>query len=201
MFSKNNILRNSIFLVAFFLLAGADCSRPGSEPTCYISEEFKSYVIFNQGSNWIYIDQNQNKDTVEIVNLEKSIEDGPYTYPHEKYIITVWSSIRGEEKSFSQCVSNSRIGCDGFSILSGRHDLSFFCCCEEGTQEGTLTSLRLLDSLVISNSMYYNIRVFESDSLSLQVNKKLYYAKNIGLIKYEDFDDNIWELVKYDVFQ
>ncbi len=40
-----------------------------------------------------------------------------------------------------------------------------------------------------------------ADSLNPQTNKKLYYAKNVGLIMYEDFDDNIWELVEYDVFQ
>jgi len=202
MFISNRLFRNSLYLVIFILLNSADCSKPGSEPTCYISEEFKSYVIFNDGSYWVYQDQSGNWDTVKIIKTEHTIIDNPYTSPRERYNITTGSTIYGERKYIAQCEHVYRIGCDNFSKYSTNYysPILFFCCCEEGINYENLKYLQQLDSMVVNSSIFYNIKEFESDSINPQTARKLYYSQKIGLIMYEDFEGNNWHLVDYSVF-
>ena len=64
---KNLTFRYLLLAIIYLLLNGADCSKSKNEPTCYISEEFKSYGIFNEGSYWIFQDQFNNSDTVAVM--------------------------------------------------------------------------------------------------------------------------------------
>ena len=84
-----------------------------------------------------------------------------------------------------------------FSTVYYTH-VMFFCCCEEGIPYKNLIFLRELDSIEVNNTFYYNIKVFESDSINPQTIRKFYYAKNTGLIMYEDFENNNWILIEYE---
>ncbi len=176
----------------FILFNNANCSKKETEPVYYISDELKSYVIFNKGSFWIYQNQNGIKDTVSITNLNQVIIDNPHGQPFEKIFITKSSTITGSEKFFSMC--NYDRYCFYSSSISTPY--SFFCCCEPNTKYSGLTYKGVVD-LTIHNDYFPEALYFVSDSTHTKSLKDLYYAKNIGLIKYNDYENNEWDLIKY----
>ncbi len=199
---KNLTFRFLLLAFTYLLLNGADCSKSKNEPTCYIPNEFKSYGVFNEGSYWVYHDQFNNSDTVTVKSNMRSIIDGPYSYPMERYEITTISTIRDESRYIAQCRDN-QLMCSGFSVLETMNlpSIQFFCCCDEGTRYENLQYVNQLDSMVIHDETYYHVRIFESDSVNALSLRKLYYAEHIGLIQYEDYESNSWKLTKHSVSQ
>jgi hypothetical protein len=197
---KNLTFRYLLLAIIYLLLNGADCSKSKNEPTCYIPDEFKSYGVFNEGSYWVYHDQFNNSDTVTVKSNIHSIIDGPYSYPMERYEITTISTMRDESRYIAQCLDNPLM-CTSFSILETLNPaaIQFFCCCDEGTRYENLQYISQLDSMVIHDETYYYVRIFESDSVNVHSLSKLYYAENIGLIQYEDYESNSWKLTKHSV--
>ncbi len=199
---RNLTFRYVLLTITYLLLNGADCSKSKNEPTCYISEEFKSYGIFNEGSYWIFQDQFNNIDTVTVKSSIHSIIDGPYSFPMERYEISTISTIRDETRYIAQCVDN-QLMCSGFSILETINlpSIQFFCCCDEGTRYENLQYVNQLDSMVINDETFYHIKIFASDSVNVHSLSKLYYAEHIGLIQYEDYESNSWKLTKHNLSQ
>lgn len=188
--------------VLFILLNNADCSRSKNEPTSYFSDEFKSYVIFNEGSSWVYGNQFNDRDTVVLSSVEHSFIDLPYSYPAERFELTTTSTINEEKKYLAQCNGGNELSCSNFSILAQRdfYPLLFFCCCDEGFKDENLQFVNQLDSIEINDEMYFDIKIFKSDSIDSQSLSTLYYAKNIGLIQYEDYNSNVWKLLDHNIF-
>ncbi|MCD4680212.1 MAG: hypothetical protein K8S00_07475, partial [Bacteroidales bacterium] len=184
MFNPNRLFRIALYIIIFIILNSADCSKPDSEPTCYISEEFKSYVIFNEGSYWIYQNQFNIIDTIKVIKTEHSILDGPYTHPFELYNISTISSLIGDTKFKAKCWDMNYVDCTNFNVYSPDYIYSilFFCCCAEGKKYENLTYLHQLDSIEVDSTVFYNIKVFESDSINPQTARRSYYSQNIGLI-------------------
>jgi hypothetical protein len=200
---KNQYFRYLLLSILFILLNNADCSRSKNEPTSYLSDEFKSYVIFNEGSSWVYGNQFNDKDTVILISIEHSFIDLPYTYPVERYNFTTTSTINEEKKYLAQCIEGQGIGCSNFSVLSTNYfnPKLFFCCCDEGFNYENLQFVNQLDSLEINDEMYFDVKIFKSDSIDSQSLSTLYYAKNIGLIQYEDFNSIVWKLLNHNLLQ
>lgn len=196
----NRLLTTIKLLLLLIILNSADCSLK-KEPTCHISEEFKSYIVFKEGSYWIYQNQSGNMDTIKIIRQEHSILDSPYNYPSERYTITTESNKDGSKTYFAQSEDLNMILCKSFSQYTTNYyyPVLFFCCCDPGSRVENLTFQSQLDSIEISGNWFFNVKVFESDSINPQTKKTLYYSKYIGLIMYEDFNDNTWQIINYSV--
>lgn len=186
--------------IIFILFNQADCSH-NDDPTCYFTNEFNSYTIFAKDSFWVYQNQDGTKDTVRITKIERLIIDGYHSYPDERFNITKTSTLSGTEKFYALCQdADNPIGCDHYNTFRSNysHQCYFFCCCEEGKKFQTLTYVGELD-IIVHEIDYPQTRHFISDSLFSTSLKAQYYAPNIGLVKYEDFDQNTWELIDYKV--
>lgn len=188
-----------LLLILFGLLSKADCSREKNEPVCYMSEDFKEYVVFGSGSFWIYQSQSGLIDTVQMIDTKLSIEDSPYIYPIEMYTGYKKSTVNGTEYFMSRC-EGTMIDCENLSTLYGGEiwQLLFFCCCEEGRRIENLIYISE-DSISLNGVFYNDVKHFESDSLHTQSFKHFYYVKGIGLVKYENFMGEEWELLEYNI--
>ncbi len=187
---------------AFLLLNSADCSKTKEGEICLLEQEFKSFIIFKEGTFWIYRNQAGVEDTVKIIKSVRSVENSPYSYSVELYRITQQSSINGESNYIARCQKINSTGCSSFSEYSlvDYSKCLFFCCCETGTSYNNLKYSKQIDSLIIQNSVFHDIKIFESDSLYPNSPKKLYYADKFGLIKYETYDKNQWILINQGIY-
>jgi len=52
------------------------------EPTYYMSEEFKDYVLFPEGSWWVYENQYGQIDSINLFSQDTEIKDGKDNYPY-----------------------------------------------------------------------------------------------------------------------
>lgn len=192
--------RNLLLIALYALINSADCSMR-KETICHISNELKSYVIFNKGSYWIYQNQLGYRDTVKIQNIKFSIIDMVYSNPVERYEISIKSSLIYETKYIAQCSTGNEISCGNlnFLVTNNFSNILFFCGCDEGKEYQNLQFIEQIDSLYFYDEMFYNIKVFKSDSINNSSLSKLYYAKGVGLIKYEDFNSNVWQLMNYNI--
>lgn len=66
----SNIYRVSLLLVILFLFNQADCSRRRNLPVVYLSQRFKDYANFKEGTCWIYQNELGENDTVSITKYE-----------------------------------------------------------------------------------------------------------------------------------
>lgn len=69
------------------------------------------------------------------------------------------------------------------------------------TEEGGLISFK--DSVIIKNKTFKDILKldYKQKPLSYEIIKQAWYAKHYGLIKYETWDNKIWELINYKINQ
>lgn len=179
------------------------------KPTYYMSEEFKDYVFFPEGSWWFYENQYGQKDSVylfwkktKIVKNSKTVE---YNYEMFKQHLT---------SSFY----DSLFGSGGAELAGTKQPSTYF----EGSLENetnvfpqfftgkdvdyvlplnnNLKYTQFQDSLKIFDNTFFYVKKFEIiDQEGQQQPKFIWYAKNVGVIKKEMFDSTIWKLKDYHI--
>jgi len=205
----NNTFKLLTGALVFLVFNCADCSGVKKEPSCNISNEFKSYVIFGVGSYWVYKSDEGILDTTKIISIERTIYDGPSMYPTESFRIYKNSSLKGDLLFEATCGSASvgdRHGCDenttAYIFINTEYlQEYFFCCCEPDSNSIYANHYLGEDSVTINNIFYSHLKKFFNDSLNAETIKLLYYAKGIGLVKYEDYQENNWELIEHSIIE
>lgn len=202
------VFKYAILPFMIILLGLAACSKGEDEKkenaTCYLSDEFKSYTVFNEGSYWIFCNQDSIMDTITLTDSKFYIDNYPNGYPSEKYQKVLSSSRIQEigEPFFGVCEDIDDTNCRNYNRLGGgfTRSLVFFCACEEGTRIENLTYVNT-DSATINGVLYNEVKFFESDTTSFYqyTHRFLLYAKDIGLIKYKDYKGNTWEIIAYNI--
>ncbi len=205
-----------VFLPLIILIS---CGKP---EYVHLSDEFKSFTIFPEGSYWVYEKLNDGFiDTmiVEKVSLEFQSEHAESNVKVESGSIQYQTRLSGKIVGWIRNSSYSE-SCNTMSsilIYNSTHDTlntaggqfldignEFFCCCNPGSKslfDPIHEYSGIIDSISVSGINYFNVRLFTTiidDSLFIQQNpglvKKSYFAKNIGLIKWEQFNGNEWEV-------
>ncbi len=221
---KESILNRLItFLVLMPLIILISCGKP---EYIYLSDEFKSYTIFPAGSYWVYEKVNTRFiDTmiVESVSLEFHSEHAESNVKVESGNIKYQTKLSGKIIGHIGTINSFPNSCESMSsilIYNSTHDTlntaggqfldvgnEFFCCCEPGTFswfDPIHEYSGIIDSVIVGGVKFVTVRLFTTiidDSLFIQQNpnlvKKSYFAKNVGLIKWEQFNGNVWELKEY----
>ncbi|MCD4731842.1 MAG: hypothetical protein K8R74_14645 [Bacteroidales bacterium] len=217
---KESILNQLItFLVLMPLIILTSCGKP---EYVHLSDEFKSFTIFPAGSYWVYEEINSGFiDTmiVERVSIEFQSEHAESNVKVESGNIQYQTRLSGKIVGWIRNSSYSE-GCNTMSsilIYNSTHDTvntaggqfldvgnEFFCCCDPGTISW-FDQIReysgIIDSISIGDTNFFDVKLFTTivdDSLFIQQNldlvKKSYFAKNVGLIKWEQFNGNEWEV-------
>ncbi len=222
---KNTILYHFVNLMILVqILSFTSCQK---SEYIYLSSEFKSFVVFPEGSYWIYEEILSGFSDTLIV--EKLLID---TRPEhtESNIYVESGSIQYQTKSSGKIIglistSSTSNECSSMSSIliynSKNEPLNpinnmfldvgnqFFCCCDSGTLnrfDPIIEYSGTIDSISIGESSFYNIRIFTNiieDSLFIEQNpglvKKSFFSRNVGLIKWEQFNGNVWELKEYKI--
>jgi len=204
-----NIYKIILATMAFILFNNADCSH--KKPDCYISDEFKSYVIFGKDSFWVYQNNLGVLDTVEVVEVRRTITGGvgsPFSNL-EEFIIKCKSTLHGDIDYFAPCASAEIIGfgnCDDNPTLLQVYNQDyniildlFYCCCDPNPTSNTSTKYLGIDSTIVNGVVYNNLMKFKYDSLYPGSSKIHYYKQNTGLVKYERYNGETWELIDYKI--
>ena len=193
-----------ISILASVLFLSSCCQ---DSETYMVPESFKQYFYFPAGSWWVYKNQFGVFDTLSIQSVESEIErlQVEDCNKFERLSIKYHSTVSGDMKAgivcrdkdvFFFCFSNPE-NCffnniTNMPILAGNEHRSFAC---NSQIDWSMVDLLRVGELIYSD-VYFNQSIFISQMYdTYPVN--CFFAKNVGLIKKELKNGQIWELVDY----
>lgn len=204
---KSSIFKPLQFMAVVLTLIFAGCC-PHAE-TYKVPEDFKQYFYFPEGSWWVYENQSGLIDTLTIQSVSSEIEKmqaedcnkferlsvkfhSTQSYDMEANIVCHAENIfyfcfSNPDKSFYNNITN-------MPILAGNEHRIFACTSE--------VDWSIVDSLLVGGIKYSNVYFNQSINVSQSYDTypvNCYFAKNIGLIKRELQNGEIWELVDYKI--
>ena len=199
-----------LFITALFTIFAA-CDKPDDPvETYYLDKEMYDYVIFPTGSWWVYEEENSGqKDTVKVIKTDHLINDRTSIgYNFEMYFNKNFSSLYNAEfitraTAFTEGYLNKSV----LEVESGTNlavSTDFISEMENGDtlnlgQVGEIYAYKE-DIIEISNTEYTNIRYFEKELETGPTHVKVsYFSKNIGLIKKELWNGELWNLIDYHI--
>jgi hypothetical protein len=198
-----------ILLLIFicFSLMGSSCCNKDEAPIVYIPLDttFLSYCAFPVGSWWVYEEQNTGQRdsfyvayyyTETMKNSDENLNYYELGYRITTLIDTFnfgarpWGDESGYRHKFTEYynVNNGTLSADRF----------FYPISITDTVNYNLFLKNVLDTITINSILYTNIYVMANKS-SVYNNKikTEYYCKNVGVIKRELFNGEIWEIENY----
>ncbi|MBI4647995.1 MAG: hypothetical protein HY738_15770 [Bacteroidia bacterium] len=140
-----------------------------------IPEEMKSYVMFPEGSYWIYRDSATGvfdsvilkRQEIEIVKYDE--ESNKCFEEIEQYFYYSFDNLyirhRGTISSYHNLLGDYFNGDIGDSLSNG------------------LKYIALYDSFYINNTFYFEVKYFYNYSNTTRWNRRSYWVENIGIIK------------------
>ena len=190
----------SILLMVILL---SNCDKKNKEPLyCLMQQEFKDYTVFTEGDYWVYMNNIGVKDSIVLIKqtiTQETNNEVKYNYLHQLF-------LKNESDTFRQITNFISNRCE--YNLQNNNSILFFYPAVIGNyssmglyQNYELKLVTILDSMEMYNKVYRDIMIFEDTISSYYDFKKIYYSRNIGLIKKEEFDGTIWELINYNVNQ
>ena len=209
---KSLIFKILFFGAAVYLLQG--CFNHKTEYS-YLDQEVKDYYVFKEDSYWIYQDSLTNStDSVVLKQVVHDFEKkrnrmGNITFLHETYRQEYCHYL--SDTSFilsSFLVSYSGLSFPAIAFNLENHNthyrILYFC----------YAAIQYPIEYCIGEHIFYNVINFEhsttyllNDSIWLNNKNKSYWAKNVGLIRYEIYSSdtttilNTYNLIKYNVSQ
>ena len=214
----------ALYVIALVVLLNAceGCDYGGYKP---MPAEFKSYTVFSKGSYWIYKDSaSALLDSINEydANYEKSSHGGPdFEYGHDAWTF-YYNSSQQSIKSFQRQITmreNVRVF-ESFYLYvytedtqTGDHQFYpvYFAAdtlkstWEYGYNDGVgiveITYKELIPSMTIGSNVFTDVKMFEHNRLlngsPNTLTRRIYVAKNVGIIRRELFNGEVWELQKY----
>ncbi|MDP4281720.1 MAG: hypothetical protein Q8867_06165 [Bacteroidota bacterium] len=198
-----------ITIIVIILGFNISCKKEKSY-TYYISQELKTYAVFQPGSYWVY----KNELTGVLDSSYINIPPG-YTYTHlgEHLSDPIWESCNTlycGNFIYSSYVDQDKYAIDFYSwgstcLMSNKFKPGFLY---EIQSNMYFKDVDEIDSLVINNNKYYHVlntqylskSIFDGDSIIYSY----YLVKSLGLIKISKKVHNIdtsWSLLRYHVVQ
>jgi hypothetical protein len=177
-----------------------------------MSDEFKSYAVLPKGSYWIFEEVSTKEiDSVYLYKADVQMKNGESKlgYNYERivagfYCSRVDDSIRhfsyperGDQKFYqlveiwlSDFINASTIFFDPSEIGAELHYAEDF----------RTTYAAHFNELTIGGRVYNDVRVY-SHNVQYYPNqsKKIYFAKNVGIVKRELYNGEVWEVVRYNI--
>jgi hypothetical protein len=210
-----------IAISLLYIVCCANVCNPGKSPegpTYYITQEFKDYVVFKKNSYWIYsIENSLLKDTIILFKQGVEVVDGGQNFPYSAEIVDQQLRSRFFKDTILGGGGAGRVKYDNTCIYSEVYRSSFFTpnyiffsdkevgyiFAPYGQQaELKWKYTNYYDSYEIEGKTYQAVKVFEGFfSQDARLPRKTYYAKNIGVIRKELWNGQVWNPVEYSVSQ
>jgi hypothetical protein len=204
------LVNRSVFLFLLSLLC-CTCYKPDPVPYYPIPEESKQYIIFPKGSYWIYEESNSlNIDTVYLYRSEIEQFDGATDlgYNYKLYTAGFKSTFTGDSTrgfggpflsdqtkwAYREFIINSPLV---QLILTFLHPLTVGET-RRYAEDFALMYESHAEAMDINGVTYYSVMVFKHN-IMIQPNQaeRIFYAKNVGVIRRELFNGEVWQLKKY----
>lgn len=207
----------TIFSLCFYILMGPCACKPKTNVILDIDNETKEFTLFKPTTYWVYLQQPSGKtDTQTIIRndfaptqisncfpiLNTYFLEGVSSLSKDtiKHELTV-DDFTGRSWSIFSYRTDSIINRSQLLYFSGNINDSII---EFRGNMATLRLINILNSYQIGSTNFSSVKIFEripsrfypADTLT-----KIYWAKNIGIIKKEYASGSFEELIKYDVKQ
>jgi hypothetical protein len=194
------------FILILFLFIGGCCQHA---ETYNVPASFKQYFYFPTGSWWVYKNQFEAFDTLRILNINSEKKE-MHTEACDKYeLLTVsyLSSYVGLLEITTHTKSDFFTLCENTSPHNYFTELTDFGKYTNGEQKAQSCSSDIEwwveDTVVVNNKIYNDVVVNKTTSyIPPSISDfpiKAYFKENIGLIKRELQNGEIWELIDYKI--
>jgi|GEM_PF-1592797 len=203
----NRISSSSLFLIGILmigLLSLSACDETDGLPIVNSSETFKAYVDFPVNSYWVFQDTADGFiDSVSMVHREvKYVGDDEEYGPCNRETIKTRHYRGWYEDIFYGNIAGNCF--DEFEFYSTGGRTYFFDGpnVSIGTQYNGATYTAYMDSVEIQGSTYKEVKVFTLEEWTtdqVPYPRKVYFAKDIGIIYREMADNRVWELLRYKI--
>jgi hypothetical protein len=198
-----------IVFLSCFILFFVSCKK--EDQNYYVQDSFKEWALFNKGSYWIYLNENNNK--LDSCFIKYSPIDYLYSenygYTPNKggiyYEIISYNVINIAEFFLSARIDDSYLLCEG---EVGHDFINSYQVSANISQKisETCNVIKRYDTLVINNNQFYNV-IYIRDSVPSYINNhssysvsNYFFARNIGLIKVAT-RDSTWSLIRWHTIQ
>lgn len=213
----NTEILSTIFLMIVCSGNVCTCRKSPPKPQYVMSQEFKDYTLFKNGSWWVYNRANStDTDTMTVIKRDVEIADPSYiSYKWEQYLLHLKSTyykndtiiLLGDVSSpldfdtdysrYLYSTSFSSFLITFFSNKPLKYRLSLYDNMETEYRE-------FHNSITLNGITYNNVKVFEIFSrvpIDQRLPRVIHYAKNIGIVRKELWNGQVWNLVKQNVVQ
>ena len=196
-----------LFITALTITIAA-CDKPGDDPeTIYLPSSFDDYVLFPEGSWWVYEEENTGeRDTVTVIELNRFIPEHENLLPNEEAHATMTSTYYETEIQFNSKVDSDKNGRTTYYGPGGGGQFYVYTT-EVGHGEYIPSGSYMrytyheYDSLKIGNMYYYDIREVENHKDvpgGVDCNEDFTNAKGIGVVQHTTCNDHkTWNLIDY----
>jgi hypothetical protein len=203
----------TVFLYMILLVLVSCEKDPPPEKTSYfMDDEFLANTVFKTGSWWVYEKDTLTPiDSIYVIKSEvTNVSHDSVDYNWQRSAMQYKSSLNGdtvtslgdlEEASFTY-YSKQKI-----STAPGSEALDFFSLKPVGYVLELSPTLKMrydtVRDVLVDSLPYTNVKIFQNlvTPSSPRLPKLLWYAKNVGVVRKELFNGEVWSLVRYNVIQ
>lgn len=202
------------FFLVLVLAPFLGCVKlPDPVPFYPVPEEVEPYFLFRKGSYWIYEEINSSKiDSVYLYQSKIIRQDGEsdFGYNFELYLAGFYRSSTGDSiRGYGQpSFGDENIWMyeeEYFSTASPGSAITFLYPLNVGQRQRlggdfAVSYESYLDSILLNGEKHYEVMQFRhAATMSPNHTERIYYAKNVGVIKRELFNGEVWDLKKYHI--
>jgi hypothetical protein len=203
-----------ILLFCMVVMVSVSCKKdPPPEKTSYfMDQEFLDCTIFKPGSWWVYQkDTMTPTDSVYVLKSElNTVSHDSVDYNWQRSVVQYKSSLNNDtitslgdlvESSFTFYSKESRSSSPSSEILE------FFSLKPVGYVLDLSPSLKMrydtVRDALVDSIPFTNIKIFQNlvTPSNPKMPRELWYVKNVGLVRKELFNGQIWSLAKYSIVQ
>jgi hypothetical protein len=202
-------------LVLVFVVTISGCCfdcRNDNGPTYLMDQDFKDFVLFPSGSYWVYTNNAGSMDSLYLYFQETRIDKSHKIYPfnHEGFTQNLSSSFYkdtlfgggGAMKNYDtilftyneRYISNSSV--TGLQFYNKKKPGSVL----DYAEDSKVKYIGVLSGYYVNGVQYSDVKVFENFiAADVNLSRKIYYVKGIGVIRKELFNGQEWDLKRYHI--
>jgi len=201
-------MKNTVFI--FLILMISSCEKDDSVSQvkyAYLNETLRTNFAFNKGSYWVYQNSTNEIDSVVLINSKTG-----FTSPcprnqcaKNEFIELNFSSVT-KKTSYNHYLMSNYIKYNGGGDWGEDGQPVYISEKESNFEFNGLIVGKTLDSLMILNTMYYNIekmsvRAERQFQKEFKYNRDLYFVPSVGVVRQVIYDPvngtETWDLKNY----
>jgi hypothetical protein len=209
----------SLLVFSTFIVFTTSTCKEKERKTIYIDAETKAYCDFRTGSWWVYKEEQTGLiDTIKITSYERMIETDEELADVDFESVLMynrWSQVPQGNKSFQRIDADYGYGKDSKTAFVeeqysfGIHfpTIIFYPINTVGGKatiyQGDMLILeRKMDSLELEGKTYRHIKEISTSAAAFsKKQKRIYWSKNVGRIRFETYDGEVWNLIDHHVIK